>query len=149
MPGSDVFRPSYSQSLRVIGQFLESVKPTEFDLRLRENTIALQYKAVEAVQTPAPKSRFSFLSGTPQVKTQKVDGSREYSTEEQRREAGCFARRMQWGLHHGSLCLRPGRQCRLRLRHHEGECLGLGDGKIRQHLAVEFDARGLQPTHER
>ena len=54
----------------------------EFDLQLRDNTIVLQYKAVEAVQTPAPKSRFSFLGGAPQVKTQKIDASREYSTDE-------------------------------------------------------------------
>src|ERR1051326_1382094 len=82
MSGSDSFHASYAQTLRVIGQFLESVKPTEFDLQVRGNTIALQYKAVETVQVPAPKSRFSFLSGGPQVKTQKVDASREYSADE-------------------------------------------------------------------
>src|ERR1051325_41295 len=82
MSGSETFRPSYSQTLRVIGQFLESVKPTEFDLQLRGNTIALQYKAVETVQVPAPRSRFGFLSSGPQVKSQKVDVSREYKTDE-------------------------------------------------------------------
>ncbi|HEY7167675.1 MAG TPA: hypothetical protein VIB79_24160 [Candidatus Binatia bacterium] len=82
MAGSEVFRLSYSQTLRVIGQFLESVKPTEFDLQFHGNEIALRYKAVETVQEPAAKSRFSFLSGTPQVKTQKIDSSREYSSED-------------------------------------------------------------------
>src|ERR1041384_6285252 len=82
MAGSDT-RSSYSQTLRVIGQLLEVVKATEFDLQLRGDTVALQYKAVETVQAPPPKPRFGFLtSPAPAPKTKRIESSREYSSDQ-------------------------------------------------------------------
>ena len=84
MPPAPASRVSYSQSLRVIGQFLETLKPKDFEIQLLQDEISVRLRVVEVVAPPPPpKSKFSFRSPPPAPpKTQETKSERRYSIQE-------------------------------------------------------------------
>src|SRR5262252_1488922 len=79
-----VYRPSYSQSLRVIGQFLETLKPKDFEIQLLENEVTVRLRVLEVIVPPAPpKSKFSFRAPAPATtRTEEKTSERRYSIQE-------------------------------------------------------------------
>jgi len=79
-----VYRPSYSQSLRVIGQFLETLKPKDFEIQLLENEVTVRLRVLEVIAPPAPpKSKFSFRAPAPATtRTEEKTSERRYSIQE-------------------------------------------------------------------
>lgn len=80
MPSSGASRLSYSQIFRVIGQFLETVKPKEFEIELLDNEVAVRFCVVETV--PPLRRKFSGLLGSPPAKTLENTSERRYSMQE-------------------------------------------------------------------
>ena len=84
MPSAPVYRPSYSQSLRVIGQFLETLKPKDFEIQLLEGEVTVRLRVLEVIVPPVPpKSKFSFRAPPPApTRTQETASERRYSIQE-------------------------------------------------------------------
>ena len=78
------YRPSYSQSLRVVGQFLETLKPKDFEIQLLEDGVAVRMRVVEVIVPPPPsKSKFSFRAPAPApTRTEEKTTERRYSIQE-------------------------------------------------------------------
>jgi hypothetical protein len=78
------YRPSYSQSLRVIGQFLETLKPKDFEIQLLEDELAVRLRVLEVIVPPTPpKSKFSFRAPPPApTRTEEKTSERRYSIQE-------------------------------------------------------------------
>jgi hypothetical protein len=78
------YRPSYSQSLRVIGQFLETLKPKDFEIQLLEDEVTVRLRVVEVIASPTSlKSKFSFRSPAPApARTEETTSERRYSIQE-------------------------------------------------------------------
>ena len=77
-------RISYSQSLRVVGQFLQTLKPKDFEIQLLEGSVAVRLRVLEVISPPpAAKSKFSFRAVPPATpKTQETTSERRYSIQE-------------------------------------------------------------------
>jgi hypothetical protein len=78
------YRPFYSQSLRVIGQFLETLKPKDFEIQLLEDEVTVRLRVLEAIVPPTPpKSKFSFRAPPPApARTEEKTSERRYSIQE-------------------------------------------------------------------
>jgi len=83
MPPAMGSRFSYSQSLRVIGQFLQTLKPKDFEIQLLENEFAVRLRIQETVAQAPSKPKFGFFGGgSAPAKTQEVTSERRYSIQE-------------------------------------------------------------------
>jgi len=80
MLSSVASRLSYSQILRVIGQFLEKVKPKDFDVELFDHEVVIRFSVVETI--PPLRGKFGGLLGSAPAKTQESTSKRRYSMQE-------------------------------------------------------------------
>jgi hypothetical protein len=84
MPLAPASRASYSQSLRVIGQFLQTLKPKDFEIQLLQGEITVRLRVMEVIIPPTPpKPKFSFRAPPPApATTRETTSERRYSIQE-------------------------------------------------------------------
>jgi len=83
MPPATGSRFSYSQSLRVIGQFLQTLKPKDFEIQLLEDGFAVRLRVLEIIPQAPTKPKFGFFgAGSAPPKTQETTSERRYSIQE-------------------------------------------------------------------
>jgi hypothetical protein len=80
MSSSVPSRLSYSQALRVIGQFLEQVKPKELEIEFFNDEVVIRHRVVETI--PSIRGKFGGLLGSASAKTQESTSERRYSVQE-------------------------------------------------------------------